>query len=58
VKQYTDDELEVLSRIDFELERQAKGASLAQLAQGEGGGSIEVLTEPSPVVTTPEPEVL
>lgn len=46
VKDYTDDEQRLLSTLDLDLERQAGGGSLAQLAQEKGGGNIEVLINP------------
>jgi hypothetical protein len=42
VKEYTDQEQGLLSTLDLDLERQAAGGSLAQLAEEKGGGSIEV----------------
>ncbi len=42
MKEYTEQEQGLLGTLDLDLERQAAGASLAQLAQEKGGGSIEV----------------
>ena len=41
VKEYTEQEQRLLGTLDLDLERQAKGASLAQLAE-TGNNNIEV----------------